>query len=96
MTIKRDPYTMQGQKITDEGQALTQAESHSEARHHTANGVVFMLASGFVTHNDSADTFTGIMWFQNDSTEDQVFVGYMLTVYNSEYVLFLRKGCAAP
>lgn len=77
MTIKRDPYTMQGQKITDEGQALTQSESHSEARHHTAKGVVFMLASGFVTHNDSADTFTGIMWFRNDSTEDQVFVGYM-------------------
>ncbi len=95
MAINRDPYTLRGQEITTSGQALVQSESHTEARFHSADGHTFMLASGFVTHINTADTYTAVMWFQNDSTTDSIYVGYMRSCNEVAGKWRLLKGVTA-
>lgn len=95
MTIKRDPRTLRGQDITDNGQALVQSETHSEARHHSALGDAFMMASGFVTHINTADTYTGILWFSNGSESKDVHVGYMRSCNQVAGKWQLKKGVTA-
>ena len=66
-------------RITEDGQALTQSENHTEARHHSGEGEVFFLASGFATTATSADDYTNIFYLKNDSTTKSIHIGYLRT-----------------
>lgn len=77
MTTNRDAQTLIGQIINAQGQALTQSETHKEVRQHSGEGDAYMVASGFVTHVNTADTYTGILWIQNDSATKNIHIGYV-------------------
>ncbi len=79
MTIIRDPASSEGLKVTDEGQAIVLAEVHTEARHHSITGEVFILSSGFITSSATADTFAAILYIKNTSTTKSINVGYFRT-----------------
>jgi len=79
MTILRDPASSEALRITSTGQANVLAEVHTEARHHSISGEVFIISSGFVTSSATGDTFAAILYFKNDSTTKSVNVGYFRT-----------------
>ncbi|MDH5426194.1 MAG: hypothetical protein OEY29_14490 [Gammaproteobacteria bacterium] len=79
MGTNRDPYTWRGQKTTSDGQSLVQSESLTEARYHAGKGEVFILSSGFATTPAAADDFTNILYLKNDSTTDDINLGYLRT-----------------
>ncbi len=62
-------------KVDDEGQLHTRSQMHKEARHHAETGNNFLIVSGYVTSSASADQFASILYFKNDSTTKNVYVG---------------------
>jgi len=79
MTIKRDASTMRSQDITIDGQALVQAETHTESRHHSSDGDTYIVQSSFITSSATADTFVSILFLKNDSTTKEIHIGYFRT-----------------
>ncbi len=77
--IKRDASTQRSQDVTIDGQALVQAEVHTEARHHSERGEAFIVRSGFVTSSATADVFVSLIFLKNDSTTKQLHIGYLRT-----------------
>lgn len=77
--IKRDAASMRAQDVTIDGQALVQAEVHTEGRHHSERGETFIVRSGFITSSATADTFASIIYLKNTSTTKQVHIGYLRT-----------------
>lgn len=65
--------------VTDEGQQLVLSEAHTESRHHSAAGEVFLINSGFVTSSAVADTFASIIYFKNTSTTKVIHIGFFST-----------------
>lgn len=79
MSVTRDPSTHDGQKVNSEGQASVIAEVQTEARHVAQKGNVFLVASGFITHINTALTFTDLFWMKNTSTTKDIHIGYLRT-----------------
>lgn len=65
--------------VTDEGQQLVLSETHTEARHHSATGEVYLINSGFVTTGAVADAFVSILYFKNTSTTKVMHIGFFST-----------------
>lgn len=74
-----DGNTEQTLRINAEGQAYVLSEVHTEARHRSNDGDLYLGKSGYVTSSASADVFSVIYWLKNDSTTKDIHIGHLRT-----------------
>lgn len=93
--INRDGHTYTGQIINDEGQALVQSESHSEARHHSVKGDAYLIKTGFVASSATADTTSAMLYVKNTSTTKSIFFGHFRTCGELAFKWIMKTGATA-
>jgi hypothetical protein len=66
--------------VTNQGQQVVVAESHSESRHQSAAfGNSFLIKSGFITASATADTTSAIIYIKNISSTKSILFGHLRT-----------------